>query len=63
VVGRIVDVLVDGAGQPEAVVLDVGGFLGIGNRVIAVHWGMIRFNPSDHDRPITVTMPADEIKA
>lgn len=62
-VGRIVDVLVDGAGQPEAAVLDVGGFLGIGNRVIAVHWGMIHVNPADHDHPITVTMPAEEIKA
>jgi len=62
-VGRIVDLLVDTSGQPQAAVLDVGGFLGVGNRVIAVHWSMMHFNPADHDHPIIVTMPADEVKA
>jgi hypothetical protein len=62
-VGRLVDVLVDAAGLPQAAVLDVGGFLGLGNRVIAVHWGALRFHPSDKDHPITIDMPADEIKA
>ena len=60
---RIVDVLVNGAGQPQAAVLDVGGFLGVGNRVIAVHWSTLHFNPANHDHPITVDMPGDEIKA
>jgi hypothetical protein len=62
-VGRLVDVLVDAAGLPQAAVLDVGGFLGLGNRVIAVHWSTLRFHPSDKDHPITIDMPADEIKA
>jgi hypothetical protein len=62
-VGRIVDVLVDAAGLPQAAVLDVGGFLGLGNRTIAVHWGTLHFHPSDKDHPITIDMPADEIKA
>jgi hypothetical protein len=62
-VGRITDVLVDTDGVPHAAVLDVGGFLGLGNRVIAVHWSTLRFNPTDKDHPITISMPADEIKA
>jgi hypothetical protein len=62
-IGRIVDVLVDAAGLPQAAVLDVGGFLGVGNRTIAVHWGTLHFHPSDKDHPITIDMPADEIKA
>jgi hypothetical protein len=62
-VGRVVDVLVDGAGLPQAAVLDVGGFLGVGNRVIAVHWSTLHFHPEDKDHPITTDMPADEIKA
>ncbi len=62
-VGRVVDVLVDAAGLPQAAVLDVGGFLGLGNRVIAVHWGALHFQPTDKDHPITIDMPADEIKA
>jgi hypothetical protein len=43
-VGRIVDVLVDGHGRPRAAVLDVGGFLGVGNRKVAVAWEAVRFS-------------------
>ncbi len=43
-VGRIVDVLIDGAGKPRAVVIDVGGFLGMGNRKVAVDWAALRFS-------------------
>jgi hypothetical protein len=42
-VGRIVDVLVDQAGHPRAAVIDVGGFLGVGNRKVAVEWAALRF--------------------
>src|SRR5271165_566782 len=35
-VGRLVDVLVDSSGQPQAAVIDFGGFMGVGNRKIAV---------------------------
>ena len=62
-VGRLVDVLVDAAGLPQAAVLDVGGFLGVGNRVIAVHWAALHFDPSNKDHPIIVDMPAAEIAA
>jgi hypothetical protein len=62
-VGRVTDVLVDAAGLPQAAVLDVGGFLGVGNRIIAVHWGALHFHPTDKDHPITIDMPADEIAA
>ncbi len=62
-VGRVIDVLVDAAGSPQAAVLDVGGFLGLGNRVIAVDWHLLHFRPADHDHPITVDMSADRIKA
>jgi len=62
-VGRVTDVLVDAAGLPQAAVLDVGGFLGVGNRIIAVHWSTLHFHPTDKDHPITTDMPADEIAA
>src|SRR5271166_6932849 len=38
VVGRVIDVLVDQTGRPRAAVLDVGGFLGMGARDVAVDW-------------------------
>jgi len=43
VVGQVVNVLVDESGNPRAVVLDYGGFLGVGKRRIAVAWPMVQF--------------------
>ncbi len=39
--GRIVDVVVDRAGQVHAAVIDFGGFLGVGSRKIAVDWDCV----------------------
>ena len=61
VAGRIVDVLVDEDGQTRAAVIDVGGFMGLGQRRIAVAWRGLRFNPTDGG--ITLLMPADQIGA
>lgn len=62
-IGRLVDVLIDANGQPQAAVIDFGGFMGVGNRKIAVHWGALRFTPSDPKRKITLEMTPDQIKA
>ena len=37
-IGHVVDVLIDAKGEPAALVVDVGGFLGMGNRRIAIGW-------------------------
>jgi len=42
-VGQLVDVLVDKDGRPVAGVVDVGGFLGVGTRRVAVAWHLLRF--------------------
>ena len=44
-IGRIVDVVVDPSGQPRAIVVDVGGFMGIGNRHVAVDWSSAHIPP------------------
>ena len=63
-VGRIVDVLVDDQGQPRAAVVDVGGFLGIGNRRIAVVWRALHFAPeATGEGKIRLEMTVDQIKA
>lgn len=59
--GRIVDVLVDQYGQTRAAVIDVGGFMGLGQRRIAVAWRGLRFNPTDG--AVTLLIPADQIGA
>jgi uncharacterized protein YdeI (BOF family) len=48
--GRIVDVIVDRAGQVRGAIIDFGGFLGVGNRRVAVAWNALRF-PADEKDP------------
>ena len=62
-IGRLIDVLVDAAGKPEAAVIDFGGFMGVGARKIAVHWSTLHFAPANHKHPITLDLTPDQIKA
>lgn len=62
-IGRLVDVLVDANGQPQAAIIDFGGFMGVGNRKIAVHWSALRFNPASPKNKVTLEMTPDQIKA
>lgn len=62
-IGRIVDALVDQAGHPRAAVIDFGGFMGVGTRKIAVDWHLLHFTPGDLDKPITLELTPDQIKA
>jgi hypothetical protein len=62
-IGRIVDVLVDQNGNPRAAVIDFGGYMGIGNRKIAVDWSVLKFAPGDADNPVTLQMSLNDLKA
>jgi hypothetical protein len=62
-IGRLVDVLVDANGEPQAAVIDFGGFMGVGNRKIAVHWSVLHFNPGDPKNKVMLEMTPDQIKA
>jgi len=61
-IGRLVDILVDANGQPQAAIIDFGGFMGVGNRKIAVHWSALRFSPGDPKSKVAVEMTPDQIK-
>ncbi len=61
-IARIVDVLIDGSGQPVAAVIDFGGFLGVGTRKIAVDWKSLKFSPNDKEHPIVLDMSTDQIR-
>ncbi len=43
--GRVVDIIADSTGQPVAAVVDVGGFMGIGSRRVAMAWSLLRWKP------------------
>jgi len=61
--GRIVDVLVDGAGQPRAAIIDFGGFLGVGSRKVAVDWKALHFVPAASARyRIVLELTKDQVK-
>jgi hypothetical protein len=46
-VGKIEDVLVDGSGQVRAVIIGVGGFLGMGGKAVALPFDQLAWNFSD----------------
>ncbi len=54
--GRIVDVLADETGHVQAVVVDYGGFLGIGTRKIAVAWSELRFGSGERSDTVAVDL-------
>jgi len=56
--GRVVDVLVDTRGKLKAVVIDFGGFLGVGSKKIAVAWPELTFS---ENRP-KLGMSIDELR-
>jgi len=61
--GRIVDLLVDGQGRVRAVVVDVGGFMGVGSRKVAVAWSALRFATGPKGPVISTEIPPDRIKS
>src|SRR5262245_29483184 len=62
--GRVIDIVVDRTGQVRAAVIDFGGFLGVGNRKVAIDWAAFRFAPTGgkYDR-ITLDLTRDQVKA
>jgi len=62
-IGRLVDVLVDGSGRPLAAVFDVGGYMGVGTRRVAVDWSRLHLTIAGDDSRITVDLDGDIIAA
>jgi hypothetical protein len=62
--GRVVDVIVDRAGNVRAAVIDFGGFLGVGSRKIVVDWGALRFGGVANKRDsITLELTKAQVSA
>jgi len=62
-IGQITDLLIDRQGRVRAVVVDVGGFMGVGNRKVAVAWSALRFDSGPKGPVISVAIPPDRIKS
>jgi hypothetical protein len=61
--GRVVDVLADESGRVRVAIIDFGGFLGVGNRRIAVDWPLLRFDPNGHDPSLRLTLGMQELRS
>jgi PRC-barrel domain len=60
--GRVVDVLADASGRVRIAIIDFGGFLGVGNRRIAVDWPLLRFNPDRRDPSLLLSLSREKLK-
>ncbi len=59
-VGSVDDVMLDKKGKPASLKVDVGGFLGVGDKDVAMKASAFKFDP---DRKVLVTnMTKDQIK-
>ena len=60
--GRIIDVIIDRSARVRAAVIDFGGFLGVGNRQIAVAWNAIRMPSQDKPGALVVDFTRDQLR-
>ncbi|WP_345814274.1 PRC-barrel domain-containing protein [Paraburkholderia sp. PREW-6R] len=58
VVGRAVDLIADAGGKPREMVVNLQGFLGVGDRKVNFPWGAFRFTPTAKTAPITLMAAA-----
>lgn len=61
-VGRVIDVLIGDDGHPAALTLDVGGFMGVGNRKIAVAWALFDVAKPGNE-PLRVALTEGQVKS
>jgi sporulation protein YlmC with PRC-barrel domain len=62
-VGQLVDVVVDRDGKPIAGVIDVGGFLGVGTRRVAIAWRLLRFVHDNDGTHVVMDLTFDSAAA
>ena len=58
VVGRAVDMIADASGKPREMVVNLQGFLGVGDRKVNFPWSAFRFMPTAKNAPITLNAAA-----
>jgi hypothetical protein len=61
--GLVVDLLFDANKEPRAVVIDFGGFLGVGTRKIAVDWHLLQFYAPDSNKPLKLDLTRADVQS
>jgi hypothetical protein len=61
-IGKVSDLIVTEDGQVQAIVVGVGGFLGIGEKRVALDWDSVKLTRQDDDRTFEVSATRDELE-
>lgn len=61
VIGRTVNVVIEG-GTPQRAIIDLNGFMGVGNHTAVVPWNALRFDPSADGAKVTLDLSQDQIR-
>lgn len=62
-IGKIDDVLVSDSGQISALIVGVGGFLGAGEKDVAVPFGAVKWTTKDNKNYLTMNATKDQLKS
>lgn len=62
-IGKIDDVLVSDSGQVNALIVGVGGFLGAGEKDVAVPFSAVKWTTKDKKNYLTMNATKDELKS
>lgn len=62
-IGKVNDLVINATGNIEQVVVGVGGFLGIGEKNVALPYNEIKWSERDGDRWIVVSATKDQLQA
>ncbi len=63
VIGRAIDMFVDTTGKPREMLVNLAGFMGIGDRKMRFPWSDFRFDPTHRSAPITLSIGPNEAPA
>jgi sporulation protein YlmC with PRC-barrel domain len=61
-IGEVVDVLLDRDGKATALIIGVGGFLGIGEKDVAVPFDAVRVTTKDNKQQLVMNTTKDAVK-
>jgi sporulation protein YlmC with PRC-barrel domain len=62
-VGSVDDLLIGENGAVDSVIVSVGGFLGVGDKDVAIPYDTIKWAEKNNDRWLVINATADELKA
>jgi sporulation protein YlmC with PRC-barrel domain len=62
-IGEVNDIIISQDGNIEAVVIGVGGFLGIGQKDVAIEYDLVKWEERDNDRYLVVETSREALEA